>query len=61
MGIIIGIIVGIITIIGVIVSVFCSIGKTPDHLQGYYGKSYWTIALVAIFGFGIAMLVLLLL
>jgi hypothetical protein len=42
------IIIGILGIIGVIVAVACSIGKTPDHLRGYYGAMFWTIAVIAI-------------
>ena len=43
-----GIIIGILGILGMIGAGIGSIAKTPDHLQGYYGAMFWTIAIVAI-------------
>lgn len=43
-----GIIVGAIAIVGIIVAVLCSVRRTPDHLRGYYGGMFWTIAGIAI-------------
>ena len=47
---IIGIIIGVLIVVGIIATVICSITKTPDHLRGYYGSMFWTIATVAIVG-----------
>ena len=43
-----GIIIGVLALIGIIIAVVCSVGKTPDHLRGYYGEMFWTIATIAI-------------
>ena len=43
-----GIIIAIVGLILLIVAVCHSLGKTPDHLRGYYGSMFWTIAGIAI-------------
>ena len=45
-----GIIIGALILVGIITAVICSVLKTPDHLRGYYGKMFWTIAIIAIVG-----------
>ena len=55
-----GLILGALVILGVIVAVVTSICRTPDHLRGYYGAMFWTIAIIAIVGVvGVAVLGLL--
>jgi hypothetical protein len=44
----VGIIIGVLGLIGVIIAVVCSTIRTPDHLRGYYGSMFWTIAIIAI-------------
>ena len=54
------IILGVLVIVGVLAAVVVSIGRTPDHLRGYYGAMFWTIAIIAIVGVvGVAVLGLL--
>lgn len=43
-----GIIIGVLGLIAIIIAVVCSVAKTPDHLRGYYGAMFWTIATIAI-------------
>jgi hypothetical protein len=43
-----GIIIGIVALIGIVVAVVCSVFKTPEHLRGYYGKMFITIAVIAV-------------
>ena len=45
-----GIIIGLAVLVAIVVAVICSIARTPDHLQGYYGGMFWTIAIIAIVG-----------
>jgi hypothetical protein len=58
--IMLSIILGVLVIVGVLAAVVASIGRTPDHLRGYYGAMFWTIAIIAIVGVvGVAVLGLL--
>ena len=45
-----GIIIGALVLVGIVTAVICSVSKTPDHLRGYYGSMFWTIAIVGIIG-----------
>lgn len=43
-------IVGILLIIAPVVTTLLCIKRTPEHLRGWYGAMYWTIALFGLIG-----------
>ena len=52
----ISVILGLLIIVGTVTSILYSIGKTPDHLRGYYGFFYGIISVGAFVG-GVFLLV----
>lgn len=51
------IIIGALVLLGIIVAVICCVAKTPVNLRGFYGAMFWTIAVIAIVGVSVLVVV----